>query len=253
MDGVAVCVGDDHDFAGPGDHVDVAQAARIAQLLGGGHIDVAGADDLVHLGHGLRAEGQRGDGLRPARAHHRAHAGELCGRQNGGGYLAVRAGRGGHDDGLYPGDFGRNGVHQHAGRIPRRAAGHIEPGAGQRKHALSHHHTWRGRIHKAGALLQAVEPLDISRGQPERIQKFRLHLGKRRVQLFLRHQKAVGPRAVECFAIVQHGFIAAQTHILHNGFHCLRHVALDLGGAVQKLGGGLSLIGYDADHGRSSF
>ena len=98
-----------------------------------------------------------------------------------------------------------------------------------------------------------METLDISRGQPERIQKFRLHLRKRRVQFLLRHQKTVGPRAVEGFAIVQHGFIAAQTHILHNGFHRLRHVALDLGGAVQKLGGGLSLIGYDADHGRSSF
>ena len=98
-----------------------------------------------------------------------------------------------------------------------------------------------------------MEALDIPRSQPERIQKFRLHLGKRRVQLLLRHQKAVGPRAVECFAIVQYGFIAAQTHILHNGFHCLRHVALDFGGAVQKLGGGLPLIGYNADHGRSSF
>ena len=32
MDGVLFCVGDDHDFAGPGGHVDVAQAARIAQL-----------------------------------------------------------------------------------------------------------------------------------------------------------------------------------------------------------------------------
>ena len=62
--------------------------------------------------------------------------------------------------------------------------------------------TWRGRIHKAGALLQAVEPLDISRGQPERIQKFRRHLGKRRVQLFLRHQKAVGPRTVDCLSII---------------------------------------------------
>ena len=46
---------------GPGDEVDAHFAGE--QLLGGGHIDVAGADDAVRFGNGLRAEGEGRDRL----------------------------------------------------------------------------------------------------------------------------------------------------------------------------------------------
>ena len=54
--GSAAAVGQDQDLAGAGDHVDAHLAVDLA--LGGGHIDVAGAHDLVHRRHALGAVGQ---------------------------------------------------------------------------------------------------------------------------------------------------------------------------------------------------
>ena len=56
--------GDDQDFGGAGDEIDADFAGE--QFLGGGDVDVAGADDAVGAGHGAGAEGEGGDGLRAA-------------------------------------------------------------------------------------------------------------------------------------------------------------------------------------------
>ena len=62
------------------------RAGRIRRddLLGGRHPGVAGAEDLVHLAHAVGAEGQRGDGLRPAHLVDGVDAAELGGDQHGG-------------------------------------------------------------------------------------------------------------------------------------------------------------------------
>jgi hypothetical protein len=60
-----VAVGrDDEDFGGAGDEIDADFAGE--QLLGGGDVDVAGADDAVGARHGAGAVGEGGDGLRAA-------------------------------------------------------------------------------------------------------------------------------------------------------------------------------------------
>ena len=62
--GVAAAVGQHQNFAGACDHIDAHLAEHLA--LGGGNVDVAGADDLVHRRDALGAIGQRGHGLRTA-------------------------------------------------------------------------------------------------------------------------------------------------------------------------------------------
>ena len=79
--GVAAAVGQHQDLAGACDHVDAHLAEDLP--LGGGDIDVAGADDLVHRRDALGAVGQRGHGLCAAGLEDLGHA---CG------------GRGGQDD-----------------------------------------------------------------------------------------------------------------------------------------------------------
>lgn len=96
--------------------------------LGGGHVDVAGADDLVHPRHAFGAVGQRGHGLCPADGEDTVDTGDAGGGEDDLVDLAAR-GRYDHDHFGHPGDLGRDRVHQHRGRVGRLAARHIEPGA----------------------------------------------------------------------------------------------------------------------------
>ena len=107
----AAAVVDDQDLARTGDHVDPDLAED--QLLGGGHIDVAGAGDLVHPRHGRRAVGQSRHGLGPADAENPVHPGKPGRHQHMGVDLAAR-GRGNHDDLADTGHPGRHGIHDDA-------------------------------------------------------------------------------------------------------------------------------------------
>lgn len=106
--------------------------------LGGGHVDVAGADDLVHPRHAFGAVGQRGHGLCPADGEDTVDAGDAGGGEDDLVDLAAR-GRYDHDHFGHPGDLGRDRIHQHRGRVGRLAARHIEPGAVQRGDLLAEH------------------------------------------------------------------------------------------------------------------
>ena len=103
--GSAAAVSQDQDLAGAGDHVDAHLAVDLA--LGGGHIDVAGAHDLVHRRHALGAIGQGRHRLRPAGLEDAGDAGHRRRRQDGGGHPAVPAGGGDHDDLGHPRPPGR--------------------------------------------------------------------------------------------------------------------------------------------------
>ena len=61
MFGVCGVVGDDDDFAGSGDHVDVngSEDAFFCEL----NVGVAGSDEFVNAGYGVGAIGECGDGL----------------------------------------------------------------------------------------------------------------------------------------------------------------------------------------------
>ena len=76
-------IGNDQHLGRTGDHVDIDRAER--QLLGCRNKGVARTNDLVHLRDKARAVGQRGNRLRAADG----------------------------NNGIYTGNLGRNGVHQH--------------------------------------------------------------------------------------------------------------------------------------------
>ena len=131
---IARAVGDDQHFGGTGHHVDADGAEHAA--LGAGDVGVAGADDLVHLRNGLRAVGQRADGLGAADGEHAIDAGQMRRGQHQFVPLAARR-RHHHDEFLDARHLGGNGVHQHRTRIGRLAAGHVEADAIERRDLLA--------------------------------------------------------------------------------------------------------------------
>ena len=114
--------------------------------LGGGDVEVAGADDLVDGRDGLGAVGQRGDGLRSADAVELGDAGEVRG---GEGF--ARGLGGADDDALDAGDLrGRDG-HQQRGGQRIAAAGDVAADGPERADDLADVHAGRVRqLHSSG-------------------------------------------------------------------------------------------------------
>ena len=96
-------------FRGAGNHVDTDLAKHHA--LGGRHVGIARADNLVDGRHGGRAVGQCGNGLCPADSEHPVDACDGRRRQHHviDGTIRCR-----HDHHQFPdtGHLGRNGIHQ---------------------------------------------------------------------------------------------------------------------------------------------
>jgi hypothetical protein len=127
-------IGDDQHLRRAGHHVDADHAEHAA--LGGGDIGVAGADDLVHLRHRLRAVGQRRHGLGATDGEYAVHTGQAGRGQHQRVLLAARR-RHHHDQFADAGHLGWQRIHQHRTRIGRLAAGYIEADAVERRHLLS--------------------------------------------------------------------------------------------------------------------
>ena len=87
MFGVCGAVGDDDDFAGSGDHVDVngSEDEFFCDL----YIGVAGSDEFVNAGYGVGAISERGDGLRAKDFVDFAYAYVMGCGEDGGVYGAV--------------------------------------------------------------------------------------------------------------------------------------------------------------------
>ena len=131
---IGLAIAHHQDFRRAGNHVDAALTEHMA--LGGGHIDVAGADDLVALRHALGTVGQCGYGLCATDAEHAVNAGHAGSGQYQLVQLATR-GRHHHHDFRHTGDLGRDGVHQHGGWIGGLATRHVQAGAIQRSDLLA--------------------------------------------------------------------------------------------------------------------
>ena len=132
-------IGQHQDFARAGDHVDAHLAEHAP--LGAGHIGIARPGDLVDCCDGGCAVGQRPHRLRAAYGEHPVHTGHGRRRQYQGIAVAIRGGDHHHDlaHARHP---GRHGAHQHAGRIGRLAAWHVDA------HAIK----WRDLLAEQGAV-----------------------------------------------------------------------------------------------------
>ena len=217
---IAFAVGQHQDFAGPGDHVNIHDAVHPA--FGGGDEHIAGAHDLVHVGHGLRAVGQRCDGLGAARLHDLGHPRDFRRAEDGGVHLAVFLGRGGHDDFLHPGDFGRHRIHQYRGGIRRRAAGHVQAHALKGNDPLAHHPAVLFADDEAAAHLALVEGFDVVPGLLQNVDELRVAGGEGFGDFFFADQNSIQFRLVKFRGVFLQGLVAVFAHvgdnIIHNGF-----------------------------------
>ena len=127
-------VDDHHDFAWPGDRVDVDVAVDV--LLGQGHEEVAGTDDLIDPRQALDAVGQGRHGLGAADAIDLFDAQLAAGCQQIGIVGPELRRRGDQGELLHARHLGRHGGHQHRGGIRGRSARHAQADAVQRPIAL---------------------------------------------------------------------------------------------------------------------
>eukprot|EP01022_Parablepharisma_sp_SALTPOND_P017907 TRINITY_DN290_c1_g1_i2.p1 TRINITY_DN290_c1_g1~~TRINITY_DN290_c1_g1_i2.p1 ORF type:complete len:1623 (-),score=570.02 TRINITY_DN290_c1_g1_i2:20056-24924(-) len=238
--GIGGTIADDQDFRGAGDHVDAHHAEHAA--LGGGHIGIAGADDLVHLRDGRGAIGQRADGLRAADGEDAVHAGNGGGRQHQFVLHAIRRGHD-HDDFLHAGHLGRNRIHQHRRGIGGLATGHVDAHAIQRRDLLAQlgaiGFAVEETVGAAFLLLALVIGTHAVGGGLQRMAACRGQAVQGCLQGLVADLQGGyrgGLHAVEALGVFQHGGVAAR---------------LDLGqDAGSGTVDGLVLAGLEGQHGR---
>ena len=222
MDRVTFAVGNDQNLAGPRDHVNGHPAEDL--LLGLRHEGVARAYDFVHPGNAFRAIGQGGNGLSPAHLENPIHPGDGGRRQNGRVHLPVPAGGRNHHQLGTAGNFRGDGVHEHRGRVGRRAAGNIDPHLFNGGDFLTQDDAGFVGDDEGISHLAAVERADIFCRLPEDVQKFRLHLRNRRLNFFRGHFQAGKLCFIEFGAVGLHRRIAVFFYVRDDIGHDSRHV-----------------------------
>ena len=221
MAGVGLAVRHDQNLAGTGDHIDGNGTEHL--LFGFRHKGVAGADDLIHLGHAFGAVGQGGNGLGAAYLEDLVDAGDAGSCQDHGIDLAVSAGGRDHDHLSAPGDLGGDGVHQHGGGVGRCAAGHIQTGPVDGDDLLTHYDAVFIVDDKAAPHLGLVELADIRRRAAQNVQKLGVHRCHGFGDLLLGHLQSIQPDPVKLFTVFIQSLVAVFPDIgddlRNDGFH----------------------------------
>ena len=122
---VAGFIGNHQHFTWTGWHID-GHPIELCRPLGGHHILVAGAKDLVHLGNALRAEGHGADGLYAPDSEDAGDTGHLGGIENGGMNLSLLIGWRAEHHFAAAGDLRGDGKHQYRGKEGSRTAGDVD-------------------------------------------------------------------------------------------------------------------------------
>ena len=236
--GVVLAVGDDQDLRRPGDHVDADGAEDLA--LGGGHVGVARADDLVHRSDGFGAEGEGGDGLGAADAVDLGDAGQLGGGQHQRIEDAIGR-RHRHHQALDAGHLGGQGIHQHGRGIGRRAAGNVKPRRGQGRPAIAQAQPRLVDVIEVLGLLAAVEIGDAAGRQGERLEGVGVARTAGGGQFIGRHAQGLGRQivAVEALGVGDEGGVAPGPHLGEDGGDRRVDVGVRpaLGGEPRREGG----------------
>ena len=247
---VAAAVGQHQNFAGACDHIDAHLAEHLA--LGGGNVDVAGANDLIHRRDALGAVGQRRHSLCAAGLENFGHACRGGGGQNDRVHLAVLPGGGGHDDLGHARHLGGDDIHKHGGGVGRRAAGHIHARLFNGGVLLPQHDAGLIVHHKVLVHLLAVEVLDVGRRLPQGLEEIGVHARKGLVDLFLCDLQVFNDSPVKFQGVVLQGLVAPGTHIGNDAVHHVLHVLLGADVAVQDLFGLQLVEVVQLDHFASS-
>ena len=203
-------IGQHEDFAGAGNHVDAHLPEHV--LFGAGHVGVAGAGDLVHARHAGRAVSERGNGLHD------------------------------HDDFAHARHVRGHGVHQHAGRVGRLAAGHVNAHAVQRRDFLAQQSAVLVAVRSGFAALLFLPLVIAANARGRLLQRLALRGGQAlegrpqvsRLQLQRGH--AGGGQPVKPGREGQHGLVAARAHFAQDVFDALLNRLVLLGAPVQAFG-----------------
>ena len=225
---IAGAVGEDVDFRRPGQLVDPHRAEHLT--LGLVHECIAGADDLVHRRHRLRAVSHRRDGLRAADAEHAVGTRQMTARHHG---LMRAGGQAGHDL-IHPRHLGRYDGHHRRGqqREPpaRNVAAHpLHRNDPMAKKGTGQHLDVQGR--QAGQL-RLRKPADIGDGKFGIRPRLRVKGGDGGLALFQRDLETDRVGRVKAAGEIGHRRVAFGAHTgQHIGHHArqFRRVGVGLG------------------------
>ena len=243
-------VGEHADLGRAGDHVDADVAGHVA--LGGRHVGVARAHDLVAGRDGLGAVGDRGDGLGAADGVDLVDAGDCGGGEGVGAQGPVCLGRRDHGHATHAGHLGGDDVHHDGGGILGTAARHVDRDTVQGRD-LHAQHGAVGAGGKPGLLaLALVEVAHLVAGALTGDHEGGVHLAQGGVHELGRHLEAGGREPVKALAVGTDGGVTIGAHVVHDGLRGLLDLARQGAGAAQVLVGELLCLvqGYGA-HGSS--
>ena len=253
--GVAAAVGQHEDFRRACDHINADLAEHLP--LCRGHVDIAGADDLIHGGDAFGAVGKGCHSLCAARFKNQINARNDGGGQNRGVHLAVPSRGGRHDDLPDARDLGGNDVHQHGGRVRRRAARHVDARALDGGVLLPQHDAGLVVDHKVFVHLLLMEVADVLGGHFQRrdelgIGLFQLGKGFLNFGLADPHVGQLG--VVEFGGVLDQGGVAAGADVRNNRIDGGLHVGLGADVTVQNFFGAYLIKVIQTDHfARASF
>ena len=219
-------VGEDEDFARPGQQVDAHLAEHLA--LGFDHVGVPRAENFGRRRDGRRAEGERRDRLRAAGLVHLGRPRELERAEQGGGDAARRIRRRGDDDLGHARRRRQRTRHDRRGNQRRGAARHVDAHPGEGGKAFAH-------LHALPVVHGPVVP-QAFQGEGAHVL---VRLGQRPLDARLRRAGRRGElrrgnaqsarrqaRAAETLGQCEDGLVAAGAHLGND----VRHGLLDLGG-----------------------
>ena len=253
--GVAGAVCQHENFRRACDHINADLAEHLP--LCRGHVDIAGADDLIHGGDAFGAVGKGCHGLCAARFKNQINARNDGGGQNRGVHLAVPSRWGRHDDLPDARDLGGNDIHQHGGRVRRRAARHVDARALDGGVLLPQHDAGLVVDHKVFVQLLLMEVADVLGGHLQRrdelgIGLFQLGKGFLNFGLADPHVGQLG--VVEFGGVLDQGGVAAGADVRNNRIDGGLHVGLGADVTVQNFLGAYLIKVIQTDHfARASF
>ena len=210
---IGLAVSNHQNFTGACDHIDGNLSEDLFFRFR--NKGIAGADDLIHAGHGFCTIGQSRYRLCAADLKDTVYTSNFR-RRNDIGIQFAALGRSHHADFLYTRNFRRDAVHQNCGRIAGCAAGHIKPYPVQRDDLLSQNHTGAFCNNKVRTFLFFMESADMICRFLQDFHKLRIGFRQSCRSFLCGNLQHLCRRTVELFTVFFQGCIAVFAYICND-------------------------------------
>ena len=211
-------VGDNGHFRRAGRQVD-GHALQARELLGGGYVAVAGAEQLVHFRDAFRAAGHGGDGLYAAGFEDAVNACRGGGIEDGRVYFPFAVGRRAEHNLTASRKACGNGQHQHGGKQRRRPARDVQPHFLDGYRLLPAGNAGRGFNLFHLATLRGVECLDVRHSRANGLFQLAGHQCLGLAYFLFRHAECGEGYAVKFRCVTFHRVVAAAAHVVEHAPH----------------------------------